>query len=53
MSRMLRGFCKCVLAITAITIVTSALYLPEARLPVVIWLLSVALMWRPSPGRDG
>ena len=41
------------LAITAITIVTSALYLPEARLPVVIWLLSVALMWRPSPGRDG
>jgi hypothetical protein len=47
MSNLLRYFWKGVLATAAISIVASTVYLPEARLPVVIWLLSVALMWRP------
>lgn len=43
---------KGVLAAAAIAVVASTAYLPETRLPVVVWLLSVALVWRPSAGRE-
>ena len=52
MRRMWRLFAKGVLAMMAIVIVASTVYLPGARLPVVIWLLSVALIWRPLPGSE-
>jgi hypothetical protein len=52
MSSLLRYFWKGVLATAAISIVASTVYLPEARIPVVIWLLGIALIWRPSPGSD-
>ena len=49
---LLRGFWKGVLPVFVIAIVMSVVYLPEARLLVVIWLLVVALMWRSSPRCD-
>ena len=52
MRTLLRGFCKGVLPVFAIAIVMSTVYLPQARLLVVIWLLGVALIWRSSPRSD-
>jgi hypothetical protein len=49
MRTLLRDFWKGMLLAFAIAIVMSAVYLPEARSLVVIWLLGVALMWRSSP----
>jgi len=53
MQTLLRGFWKGVLLVFAIGVVMSTVYLPAARLLVVIWLLGVALMWRSSPRSDG
>ena len=53
MQTLLRGFWNSVLLAFAIGIVMSTVYLPQARLLVVIWLLGVALMWRSSPRSDG
>lgn len=53
MQTLLRGFWNSVLLAFAIAIVTSTVYLSEACLLVVIWLLGVALMWRSSPRSDG
>ena len=52
MARLRWLFGKGVLAMTAIAIVASTVYLPEARLPVAFWLLTVALIWRPSPSSE-
>ena len=41
---------NCVLALVAIAMLALVSLLPEARLPVTCWLLSVAVIWRPSPG---
>ena len=51
-SSITRCVSKSVLAAAVIAVVASTAYLPETRLPVVIWLLSVALVWRPSAGRE-
>lgn len=48
-SSALRLFCKGLLALVMISIVLATVYWPEVRPVVVIWLLSVAVMWRPSP----
>ena len=53
MRTVLRGFWNSLLLAFAIAIVMLTVYLPEARLLVVIWLLGVALMWRSSPRSDG
>ena len=45
----LRLFCNALLAVVMISVVLATVYWPVARLPVVIWLLSVAVMWRSSP----
>ena len=52
MQTVLRSFWKGVLPVFVIAIVMSTVYLPAARLLVVIWLLGVALMWRSSPRCD-
>ena len=52
MQTLLRGFRNSVLLAFAIGTVISTVYLPQARLLVVIWLLGVALMWRSSPRSD-
>lgn len=41
------------LASAALLVVTAAYWFPEARLPIVLWLLTVALVWRRSPGGNG
>jgi len=41
------------LASAALLVVAAAYRFPEARLPIVIWLLTVALVWRRSPGDNG
>lgn len=41
---------NCVLALVAIAVLALVSLLPEARLPVTCWLLSVAVIWRSAPG---
>jgi len=41
------------LAAAALSVVAAVYRYPEARLPIVIWLLTVALVWRRSPGDNG
>lgn len=41
------------LTFTAVLVVAAAYRFPEARVPIVIWLLTVALVWRRSPGDNG
>ena len=49
----LKAFCKAVLGAAGISIVAAVYYLPEASIPVVLWLLTVAIVWRPSPRSGG
>ncbi|MEX2258300.1 MAG: hypothetical protein WD672_06280 [Woeseia sp.] len=53
MQTVLRGFRKGLVPAFAIVVVMSIVYWPQASLPVVIWLLGVALLWRSSPGSEG
>lgn len=43
---------NCVLVLVAISVLALVSLLPEARLPVTCWLLSVAVIWRPSAGAE-
>lgn len=40
---------RMLLAAAALSVVAAAHQYPEARLPIVIWLLTVVLVWRRSP----
>lgn len=40
------------LALVAVTVVGLAHRWPELRLPIVSWLLGVALLWRPTREKD-
>ncbi|NNF40795.1 MAG: hypothetical protein HKN64_05405 [Woeseiaceae bacterium] len=48
--RLIRGFSQLMLYAVAFSVVATANLYPEARMPIVIWLLAVALAWRPSSG---
>ena len=37
----------------AISVVAAAYLYPETRMPIVVWLITVVLVQRPSPGDSG
>lgn len=41
-----------ILVLVAVIIVALAYRWPELRLPIVSWLVSVTLLWRPSREKD-
>ena len=47
------AFRQLTLASAALSVVAAAYWFPEARLPVVVWLLTVAVVWRRSAGANG
>ena len=50
--QILRLFGQLVLGAGALSVVAAAHLYPEARLPIVIWLIVVVLAQRPSPGES-
>ena len=48
--QLVRAFGQFLLFAGAVSVVAAAYLYPEARLPIVVWLIAVVLAQRPSPG---
>lgn len=50
--QLLRSVGQFLLLAGACSVVAAAYLYPEARLPIVVWLIAVVLAQRPSPGDE-
>lgn len=48
--QLLRAVGQLLLFAGAISVVAAAYLYPETRMPIVVWLITVVLVQRPSPG---
>jgi len=50
MQQLVRAVGQLLLFAGAISVVAAAYLYPETRMPIVVWLITVVLVQRPSPG---
>ena len=50
MQQLIRAVGQLLLFAGAISVVAAAYLYPETRMPIVVWLITVVLVQRPSPG---
>ena len=50
MQQLIRAVGQLLLFAGAISVVAAAYAYPETRMPIVVWLITVVLVQRPSPG---